>query len=210
LASNAQGIDVEQQHGSLDDNVPSYQSRLMSQLLTEASGRSNYVELSTPGEQSGHWYNGIMTTEHLRHFYERMCENYQQRRARALRSSEANIADDIVFTLVVGNPADQGPKHGFKVTQLRDPGQLGKLHVNFNSKTKAWDVRSSNILCFEIPLPRDPPNLFDSIKISKITVDGQKFSLIPSASGGRSIALWRNLQGWKVKVTSLCALLFNF
>jgi predicted esterase len=201
LASNAKGIDVEQQHGSQDDNVPPYQSRLMAQLLAEANGNSHFVELSTPGEQSSHWYDGIMTTENLRYFYERMCEKYQQRGASVLRSGKTGLTDDIFFTLVVGNPADQGPKGGFKVTQLQDPGQLGKLHVHFNSRTKAWDVRSTNILCFEIPLAAELPYQFDSLNIHEATIDGQKLNFIQSER--RNLTVWQDLQEWKIEVPLL-------
>jgi predicted esterase len=198
LASNAKWIDIEQQHGSQDDNVPPYQSRLMAQLLAEANGSSNFVELSTPGEQS---------TEHLRHFYERMCEKYQQKGPSALRSGKTDFADDIFFTLVVGNPADQGPKGGIKVTQLRDPGRLGKLHVHISSKTKAWDIRSANILCFEILLAAKLPYQFNSLNLSELTVDGKKFNFIESDR--RSVAICRDLQEWEIMVTPLqviCAL----
>jgi hypothetical protein len=102
---------------------------------------------------------------------------------------------------VVGNPADQGPKGGFKVTQLRDPGQLGKLHVHFSSKTKAWDLRSANILCFEIPLAAELPHEFDSLNLSEVIIDGQKLNFIESEP--RNMTVWRDLQEWKIKVALL-------
>jgi predicted esterase len=199
LASNAKGIDVEQQHGSQDDNVPLYQSRLMAQLLAEANGTSHFVEMPTPGEQNGHWYDGVMTTKHLRHFYERMCEKYQQNGASALKSGKPDFADDIYFTLVVGNPADQGPKGGIRVTHLRDPGQLGKLHVHIHSKTKAWEIRSANVLGFEILPAAELPYQFDSLSPSEVTIDAQRFSFTELER--RSMTFWRGSHKWEIMVT---------
>jgi predicted esterase len=192
LASNAKGIDIEQQHGAGDDNVPPYQSRLMAQLLAEANGTSNLVELSQPGDHSGHWYDGVMTTDHLRQFYERMCEKYQKVRPSAVKR-ELNWTEDISFSLVVGNPADQGSKGGIRVAQLRDPGQLGKLHVFINSKTRSWEIRSANILSFEIlPITELP------YRSNEGTIDGQQF-IFPQYQQ-RNITLRRYSKEWKVMV----------
>ena len=172
----------------------------MAQLLAEANVSSHFVELSKPGEQSGHWYDGVMTTEHLRHFYERMCEKYQQTGASALLSDKKNLPEDTSFTLVVGNPADQGPKGGIKVTQLQDPGQLGKLHVHINWKTKAWNIRTANILCFEVLPAAGLPYPFHSPNRSEFTVDGQELSSMVSER--KSPTFWRGLQEWEIRVTT--------
>lgn len=199
LASNAKGIDIEQQHGSQDDNVPPYQSRLMLQLLAEANANSKYVEISTPIEHTGHWYNGIMTTKNLGHFYEQMCEKYQHRQALAPSSGETNVFGDVLFTLVVGNPADQSQKYGVKVTQLRDPGQLGKLHVNISSQTNVWTIRSVNILCFEISRTAERPNQLNSPNFGEVIVDGQKLDFKDSEV--ESLTFWRDLRKWELEVT---------
>lgn len=51
LASNAVGTPILQQHGREDDNVPTFHSRRMAQLVSEVGWETNYWEI--PGK--GHW-----------------------------------------------------------------------------------------------------------------------------------------------------------
>jgi predicted esterase len=52
LMANVQGIPIQQQHGEIDDNVPAYNSRFLSQQLYLAGANSSYNEV--PGRN--HWW----------------------------------------------------------------------------------------------------------------------------------------------------------
>lgn len=134
LLQNAQSIPVLQQHGSVDDNVPAFHSRLMSQLIRQSDASSIYTELA--GEN--HWFEGIMTTDQLSSFYKQQ-----------LNSANAQTIPPHEFTFTVANPADTGPKHGVKVLQLDRPGQLGRVDVSFAHSV--CNIRTSNILSLELP-----------------------------------------------------------
>ncbi|CAD0057682.1 unnamed protein product, partial [Aureobasidium pullulans] len=171
LLENAKGISILQQHGSIDDNVPAFHSRLMSQLLKQSGADSTYVEL--PGKN--HWFDGIMTTESLRQFFEQQLNGFAQ----PLRAPEA-------FALAVANPADSGPKFGVEILHLRRPGQLGKVHVSFSSST--CSLRTSNVLSFR--LPSIYPRTHD------VVVDGQRIDFALQAEDND---LWLAPGGiWKV------------
>lgn len=58
LLSNLAGIPVFQQHGSDDDNVGVYHSRLMHELLGQTRWPSEYDELLG----KGHWFEGVLAT----------------------------------------------------------------------------------------------------------------------------------------------------
>jgi hypothetical protein len=143
LLGNAKYIPIVQQHGSADDNVPAFHSRLMHERLEMLQWHSNYYELAG----GGHWFDGIMTTPQLRHFY---------------RTSAANMSTgqgNIEFTLTVANPVATGSKRGFKITRLRDPGQLGKLYVQISHDTGYAKIRTSNVISFDIRLPSLPTEI---------------------------------------------------
>ncbi|KAI5193509.1 hypothetical protein E4T38_09937 [Aureobasidium subglaciale] len=152
LLENVKGIHIQQQHGSIDDNVPVFHSRLMSQLIKQAGANSSYTELPN----KNHWFDGIMTTETLSQFFKQELNGF----ARPLRTPEA-------FTLAVANPADSGPKFGVEILHLRRPGQLGKIHVSLSSSV--CFIQSSNVL--SLRLPKICPRTHD------VVVDGQKISL---------------------------------
>ncbi|KAK6003951.1 hypothetical protein QM012_008801 [Aureobasidium pullulans] len=171
LLDNVKGISILQQHGSIDDNVPAFHSRLMNQLINQQGANASYIEL----QGKNHWFDGIMTTEYLSEFFEQKLNNS----ARPLRAPEA-------FTLTVANPADSGPKFGIEVLHLRRPGQLGKVHVFFSSSQCI--LRSSNVLSLRLPAiyPRT----------HGIVVDGQRIDLPLEAV---SNDLWLCPDGtWKV------------
>ncbi|KAF2146112.1 uncharacterized protein K452DRAFT_106041 [Aplosporella prunicola CBS 121167] len=136
LVENCQGIPIFQQHGSADDNVPAYHSRLMNQLLLHVGTGADYVEL--PGE--GHYFDGIMTTEPLSKFYERYVP-VGNPTSLALRR----------FAIVVANPGDMSSKGGITVTQLETPGQYGRMDVSIDpldEETCIYSIGTSNILSF--------------------------------------------------------------
>jgi hypothetical protein len=136
LASNFAEIPIYQQHGSADDNVPVYHSRLMHQLVSEAGGSSNFSEVSG----QGHWWDGVMTTPGLVKFYEAHLSDPKPPRL-----------DDIdSFELVVSNPADMTGKFGIRVLYLEEPGQLGRLRVSRDKAKDAWRFQPENVMVFEI------------------------------------------------------------
>jgi hypothetical protein len=174
LLENLKGIPILQQHGSIDDNVPPFHSRLLSQLIKQAGSASTYVEL----QGKNHWFDGIMTTEPLSRFYEQ----------------ELNGAGDSVqaapeaFTVVAANPADSGPKFGIEILHLQRPGQLGKIRVSFSSST--CSLRTSNVLGLRVPSVY--PQTHD------IVIDDQRMEL-PLQHEANDI--WRGVNGmWKVRM----------
>ncbi len=133
LVENLKWIPIQQQHGDQDDNVPIYHSRLMNQRLLLSGWQSSYTELSN----RGHFFDGIMTTKSLAAFYEEQ-----------LQSVRKDSGDVYPFCLVVATPGDTGSKGGVKVSQLKTPGQIGKICVSFNDQTKTYEFMTSNILSF--------------------------------------------------------------
>ncbi|CAD0112557.1 unnamed protein product [Aureobasidium uvarum] len=171
LLENVKGIRILQQHGSIDDNVPAFHSRLMNQLIRQQGANSSYMEL----QGRNHWFDGIMTTEPLSEFFVQELNDLAQH----LRAPEA-------FTLAVANPADSGPKFGVEILHLRRPGQLGKIHISFSSSE--CFLRSSNVLSLRLPsiYPRT----------HGIVVDGQRIEISLQAT---STDLWLSLNGtWEV------------
>lgn len=135
LESNLAGIPVAQQHGAADDNVPAYHGRLMHELLDQAQWPSEYEEL--PGR--GHWYEGVLTTEYLKDFYQTMVS--RSRMARVLPQT---------FTITVPAPGTLGSKAGIQVDQLHTPDVNGKLRVTRSSDNKTWHITTRNIRRFHL------------------------------------------------------------
>jgi len=170
MIENANNIPIHQQHGSKDDNVPVYHSRLMYLLLGEAGSVSNYTELTG----IGHWFNGVMTTDNLKSFYESALEN------------PAGNIEEGSFTLTVANPADTGSKNGFKVLHLKDPSQFGRLRVELEREALILKIKTENVLDFAVDSSR-----FGSWK--QINIDGQTFNLVNLATLGLTnpITFWQ-------------------
>ena len=141
LADNLKGIPVLQQHGSQDDNVPVWHSRVMHQLIEQAGWCSSYCELL--GKE--HWFDGIMTTEHLRDFYKANSSvsggpaASNQMRRRLPRES---------FSLTVASPADMGSKNGIKVLLLDSPDQYGRIDMKLEGPRCI--LTTLNILSFQV------------------------------------------------------------
>jgi hypothetical protein len=136
LASNFAEIPIYQQHGSADDNVPAYHSKLMHQLISETGWTSNFSELNG----QGHWWDGVMTTPGLVEFYERH-----------LNDPKPPRLDDVdSFEIVVSNPADMTGKFGIRVLYLEEPGQLGRLRASKDKAKNAWRFQPENVMAFEI------------------------------------------------------------
>ena len=137
LLPNVKGIPIFQQHGGGDDNVPPYNSRMLSQMIGEAGAESDYFEF--PGKP--HWWAGVMTTDPLKEFYNQHLRANVSKPPFTLRD----------FSLVVADARDMGPKRGLKILQLRVPGQLGKIEVSFDAFTRSCVLRTSNVIGLSIP-----------------------------------------------------------
>ena len=135
LINNFSGIPILQQHGGVDDNVPAFHSRRMSQLISESNNdaRHDYIEL----KDRNHWFDGVMSTQPLRDFY------------RDILGGDSDLPQlPQSFSIAITNPAGMGSRGGLVVDQLSDPGQLGKIEVAASSTTDAWVLKTSNILRF--------------------------------------------------------------
>ncbi|KAF1918088.1 hypothetical protein BDU57DRAFT_446112 [Ampelomyces quisqualis] len=150
LMANVNGIPIQQQHGAIDDNVPAYNSRFLAQQLYLAGANSSYNEVP----QQNHWWDTVMTTPELVHFYYTQARNDDKLPRRL---------DE--FGIVVGDPGDMGSKGGIKVLQLNDPGQYGKVDV------KGHVIRTTNIKS----LLFDPWLWKDTITINGNQVDPSDF-----------------------------------
>ncbi|KAM0710933.1 hypothetical protein Q7P35_001671 [Cladosporium inversicolor] len=118
LLGNTKGIPILQQHGSADDNVPAYHSRLMHQLLPQSESGSVYHEL----EGKPHYWEGVMTTQPLSEFLEYHLNQSADQDGKLTRTRRP-------FTVTTMNPADTGSLHGLRILGLAIPGQLGKVEV---------------------------------------------------------------------------------
>jgi predicted esterase len=138
LLPNIQGIPILQQHGSSDDNVPPYHSRLMSQLIYEAGAESIYHEF--PGKP--HYWDGVYTTPQLAAFFDNFLEHNASSIPFRLNS----------FSVVCVTPGDTSSKFGLEITQLLVPGQLARIEVNFDPLTKTCVLEIHNVRQFYMPV----------------------------------------------------------
>ncbi|KAF1810085.1 hypothetical protein P152DRAFT_421694 [Eremomyces bilateralis CBS 781.70] len=132
LAPNSRGIPILQQHGRIDDNVPAYHARLMSQLIAEANWSSTYVELP----DRNHWFDGVMTTPALQEFY----------RSSAALEKRAMALD--MFRVVSANPGDTGPKQGIRIRRLEEPSRVGLVDVvveQIDADTCFFELKTRNV-----------------------------------------------------------------
>ncbi|KAK6369890.1 hypothetical protein LTS17_009340 [Exophiala oligosperma] len=132
LAENFAGIPILQQHGSSDDNVPVYHSRLMNTLLYQSGIAAKYSEM--PG--TGHWIDGTMTTPSMMEFY-----------LAHLNDADAVSTAPVDFAFVVPNSHDMGPKYGIVVDQLSSPDRAGHIEVSVAQKGSVtrWHLSTQNI-----------------------------------------------------------------
>jgi dienelactone hydrolase len=158
LTANMAGIPIIVQHGSSDENVPPYHSRLMNSLLGEIGADVNYVELPN----HGHWFEGAMATSALQKFY----------RQHLTILADANLPP-ITFSAVFPSTDDMGCRWGIAVDQLESPDFFGRIDVSRSGKT--WWLSTTNIhrLHFDFASSQiDPPNaiLLDGSEVA--WVDG--------------------------------------
>jgi hypothetical protein len=185
LADNYKGIPIQQQHGELDRNVPTYHSRLMHLQLFEAGVNSSYVELA----DKHHWFDGVMTTQDLRHFY-RSHVNSPVNPSRIPKK----------FGITVGTPGDMGSKGGLKVLQLEVPGRYGHMDVavtQLNDETCMYEVKTTNILSFKLS--------YGACSAQSIVLDGTKYKMTTSAKSDSKV-FWKSKNQWQFGV---CLILFS-
>jgi predicted esterase len=137
LLENTKDVPILLQHGSADDNVPAYHSRLMHQLLPESESESTYHEM----EGKPHYWDGVMTTQPLAGFIER---HLAQEADRVNTTSRVDT-----FTVTTMNPADTGSLHGFRILGLAIPGQMGRVDVTTESSC-SYSMFTSNVHVLEI------------------------------------------------------------
>ncbi|GFF89514.1 hypothetical protein IFM53868_05862 [Aspergillus udagawae] len=133
LLSNVAGIPILQQHGSIDDNVPAFHSRLMHELLGQAQWPSLYDEL----QGRNHWFDGVLTTPSLLAFYN---ETASFRRRPRL---------PLTFTITVPSSANIA-KGGIYVDQLRSPDRNGVVQVTRDAHNGIWYLNTTNIHRFHL------------------------------------------------------------
>lgn len=138
LLGNTKDIPILQQHGSADDNVPAYHSRLMYQLLPQSDSGSVYHEM----EGKPHYWDGVMTTQPLSDFLEHHL------------TQSADQDGDLTkirrpFTVTTMNPADTVSLHGIRILGLAIPGQLGKVEV-VHEGPHTYTLYTSNVRELEI------------------------------------------------------------
>ncbi|KIW92854.1 uncharacterized protein Z519_06703 [Cladophialophora bantiana CBS 173.52] len=187
LADNLVGLPIFQQHGSADDNVPPYHSRLMNTLLAQVGEMAEYSEML----DKGHWFDGSMTTKSMMEFY-----------LRHLKVCYAETTVPTSFTFVVPNSHDMGPRYGVVIDQLSTPDRLGKMKVTIqlHESLVQWHLRTENIYRFHLdPSVRlaNAPNqvLIDDLPHA-FDVGPGAASFVKSVSNvwGRDVALdWKTL-----------------
>lgn len=134
LLDNLAGIPIMQQHGSDDDNVPAYHSRLMHKLLGQTGWPSEYHELLG----TGHWFEGIMTTPSLLRFFNQT----------TIPSPPLDVLSE--FTITIPSSGYIKSKCGIVVDQLQSPDVNGRISVAINVENGFWHLRTENIYRFHL------------------------------------------------------------
>lgn len=138
LLGNTKDIPILQQHGSADDNVPAYHSRLMHQLLSQSESGSTYHEM----EEKPHYWDGVMTTQPLSDFFEQHLNQSADQDGNPTKIHRP-------FTVTTMNPGDTGPLHGIRILGLAIPGQLGRIEV-LPEGPHTYTLYTSNVRALEI------------------------------------------------------------
>ncbi|KAH1846444.1 hypothetical protein KXX55_001802 [Aspergillus fumigatus] len=151
LLSNVAGIPILQQHGSIDDNVPVFHSRLMHELLGQTQWRSQYDEL----QGQNHWFDGVLTTPSLLAFYNQSATFPRRPRL------------PLAFTITVPSSANIA-KGGIYVDQLRSPDRNGVVQVIRDARSGIWYVNTTNIHRFHLS-----PRVLNFTMPSALVLDGR-------------------------------------
>lgn len=176
LIENLKGITILNEHGSADDNVPPYHSRLLRQLAVEVGANTTYNEY----DGAGHWFEKIMTTKPLVEFY------HEQ-----LRQAKASLPYDLPFTAVAARTLDSSFVHGLRIDSLRVPGHLGKVQVKAGRKEGECEVRTHNVASFTIKGWR--------LRCNAWTIDSVA---VTSPADSDALTFVRSNGGWTAKAAS--------
>jgi pimeloyl-ACP methyl ester carboxylesterase len=145
LTENMAGTPLIVQHGSDDENVPPYHSRLINSLLGEIGAGGDYVELPN----KGHWFEGAMATSALQAFYRQH-----------LSKNAAAKPPPLTFSTVFPSTDDMGSRWSIVVDQLESPDMFGRIDASRSGQT--WRLSTTNIhrLHFDFGSCQiDPPSL---------------------------------------------------
>ncbi len=187
LVENLASIPIFQQHGSEDDNVPAYHSRLMNSLLAQSGQLAEYSEILN----GGHWFEGAMTTKPMVNFY-----------MQHLNLSHHNITVPDAFAFVVPNSHDMGSKYGVVIDQLATPDRLGKILVTISLHRAhiSWHVKTQNIHRFHLDPSMQVSSAPHHILIDDLPhpfeLTGKLPSFVKSAGGVWSLEValnWKHL-----------------
>ncbi|KAF4212176.1 hypothetical protein CNMCM5878_001565 [Aspergillus fumigatiaffinis] len=151
LLSNVAGIPILQQHGSIDDNVPAFHSRLMHELLGQTQWPSQYDEL----QGQNHWFDGVLTTPSLLAFYNET----------AIFPRRPGLP--LAFTITVPSSANIA-KGGIYIDQLRSPDRNGVMQVTRDAHTGIWYLNTTNIHRFHLS-----PRVSSFTRPSALVLDGR-------------------------------------
>ncbi|GAB1737954.1 hypothetical protein NU219Hw_g2467t1 [Hortaea werneckii] len=176
LLDNAKGIPILQQHGSEDDNVPPYHSRLLSELLEQAGVATEYHEM--PGKP--HWWDGVMTTKPLQNFYHKALD---------APPKSSSLAQNTELVVVSTGQGDMSPKNGVSILSTVMPGQLAKIHILYDPETTDCSLSSSNVHALHLS---ENFNDCDAIRI-----DGQQLREIP-AINTKGLSLLKEQGLWRI------------
>ncbi|KEF54672.1 uncharacterized protein A1O9_09114 [Exophiala aquamarina CBS 119918] len=187
LVDNLVGLPILQQHGSADDNVPVYHSRLMNALLAQVGHQANYSEI--PGW--GHWVDGSMTTRSMKDLY------FNHLTCKTARKQVPSR-----FSFVVPNSHDMGSRHGVFVDQLLSPDRMGKIDVVITETERGvqWQLKTTNIRRLRFEWTHDLTNTADEVRFDDMLlpfdIEGQAR---PSSFVKRDTNIWAKevLLKWK-------------
>lgn len=174
LLENAKGIPIVMQHGSQDDNVPVYHSRLLSLLLEQAGLEIKYFELP----EKSHVWEGMMTTAALKAFYREHLNTERPNDSAAMKLHNFTVVSPAFGDMESIKPFGRGsePRKGAEIHEVVTPGQLGTVKVYFDPSNSGCTLRTSNVLSFRLFL------LFRKCAI--LTVDSQDIEDRPDSDYG--------------------------
>ena len=190
LVDNLAGLPILQQHGSADDNVPVYHSRLMNALLAQVGHQANYSEV----QGWGHWVDGAMTTQSMKGFY-----------LSHLKCKSSQKQAPSRFSFIVPNSHDMGSLYGICIDQLSSPDRMGKVEVII-TKTETsvqWRLKTTNVHRLRFEWIADLTNTADEVLLDdmllpfELTDHSKPASFVRHESNiwGKEVLLdWKNLE----------------
>ncbi|KAF2156221.1 hypothetical protein K461DRAFT_221723 [Myriangium duriaei CBS 260.36] len=164
LLENLKDIPVLQQHGSADDNVPPYHSRLLRHLSGEVDADTTYNEV----RDRGHWFDGVMTSDSLVDFYHTQLKDNSTRPPRRLPIS-----------VVTGRPLDTSSIDGIRIQALNIPGSLGRVSIDRDNTMGGCSIKTRNVAAFSL-------HGWDS-RCKKLRVDANDIAQTSSSSSEHTL-----------------------